>query len=828
MVRSVGAALAAILVITYVSAQFAVSATTPTPLAAGEERTYACEGSRLQASTASGTSASLFCVASAPRVTGTTSFSSPQTRDASTDVPSSTRSGDLLVVSAASAATSKLTFASGWRKAEGARAAAPAVSGADASALAGRGIRLETWWKIAGAGEPAVRVGVSPAAFVTMVTVSIRGTDGTRPVVTSGVSPGTATPMLADLPTGSLVISSIAARGTGVVVKTPDGQTRVRDAAVSDQSRLAVGKTVTTTAGSLPSVRWPAENVSQAVAGAVATRSPRAVIPQAATLVPPGSSLIVPCATRSLQMTRLSKVAVTLRCAPASTSLPPSGSATPNPSVSSTQAPTTSPTPAVTPTPGPSETADPSGPPAAPPAAICGSAELAGPSGPPAAAVRVNPGQNLNDLTAANPSGTTFWLAPGTHTLGSGAYDQVIPKAHNTYLGAPGAIIDGQRRNNYAFTGQAASVTIKYLTIQNFVAPNNEGVVNHDSAPGWLLANNTIQTNAGAGVMIGSDNVLENNCIRSNGQYGFNAYRPEGVTNVTLHRNEIAGNNTDDWENREPGCGCSGGGKFWDTRRATVTSNWVHDNKGVGLWADSNNSGFLFKGNYISANDAEGLFYETSYNAAIVDNTFIGNALVKGPTNPGFPASAVYLSESGSDVRAPGPYGSSFEVTGNLFRDNWSGIILWENADRFAGSPANTSSGMTTLVNPLVATVTACGTASLVAKAPYFDDCRWKTQNVKVHDNVFSLSASRIGPSCTANNGCGFNGMFSNYGTYPSWSPYKGTVVEQHITYQQGNQFTHNTYTGPWHFMPLEAGMTSSWATWRSAPYSQDGGSTLN
>ena len=138
-----------------------------------------------------------------------------------------------------------------------------------------------------------------------------------------------------------------------------------------------------------------------------------------------------------------------------------------------------------------------------------------------------------------------------------------------------------------------------------------------------------------------------------------------------------------------------------------VTGNYVHDNRGVGLWADSNNVGFLFEGNYISGNDAEGIMYETSYNAAILSNTFVRNALVKGPTNPSFPASAIYISESGSDSRLPGPYNDVFRVAGNVFIDNWSGIVAWENADRFAGSPANTSTGSGTLVNP-DATLAAC------------------------------------------------------------------------------------------------------------------------
>ena len=41
----------------------------------------------------------------------------------------------------------------------------------------------------------------------------------------------------------------------------------------------------------------------------------------------------------------------------------------------------------------------------------------------------------------------------------------------------------------------------------------------------------------------------------------------------------------------------------------------MHDNHSVGLWADTNNVGFDIEGNYISDNDAEGVFYEISYNA---------------------------------------------------------------------------------------------------------------------------------------------------------------------------------------------------------------------
>jgi hypothetical protein len=247
----------------------------------------------------------------------------------------------------------------------------------------------------------------------------------------------------------------------------------------------------------------------------------------------------------------------------------------------------------------------------------------------------------------------------------------------------------------------------------------------------------------------------------------------------------------------------------------------------VGLWADTNNRSFEIRGNYFQDNYSSGLIYEISYNALIEDNIFSRNGIGAGPTNPGFPTGAIYLSESGSDSRVPGNYGTTFSVTHNTFINNWGGVILWENSDRFCGSPANTSSGFCTLVDPAVVKLQSCNRHN-IASPPYYSTCRWKTQNVSVEHNVFDFNPASIGPSCTIQKGCGFQGVFSQYGSYPSWSPYKGTIVEKHITFDQNNHFADNTYRGPWRFMVLEQGKVVSWGTWRSGPYHQDADSTLN
>jgi Right handed beta helix region len=450
---------------------------------------------------------------------------------------------------------------------------------------------------------------------------------------------------------------------------------------------------------------------------------------------------------------------------------------------------------------------------------------LTGPSEPPPGSITVKAGDNSTFAPAAN---TTYWFAPGTHTLGGGAYGQIIPASNDVFIGGPGAVLDGRLTNLYAFTQRATNVTIEYLTIQNFGpagSNQNAGVVNHDSGVGWTIQYNTIQNDAGAGAFLGSKDVLRYNCLRSNGQYGFSVYAPKGVSAVVVDHNEIAGNDTYHWEKHVNGCGCTAGGKFWDTNGATVTNNWVHGNVGPGIWADTDNNDFDVAGNYIENNDGEAVIIEISYNVSITGNVMLRNALVYGRKNPGFPTGAVYVSESGGDARIRARY-STIEIANNQFIDDWSGVVLWENADRFCNSPANTSSGYCTLVDPKAVNLRAC-VAGTIRKAPYYGDCRWKTQNVTVEHNTFSLTLGSI-PGCTVAASCGFQGLFSNYGSYPSWSPYKGPKIEHAITFAQNDRFLDNAYTGPWHFMAHDQSVSLSASQWLAPPYRQDRGSSFS
>ncbi|MGP4046010.1 right-handed parallel beta-helix repeat-containing protein [Streptomyces sp. 2A115] len=450
----------------------------------------------------------------------------------------------------------------------------------------------------------------------------------------------------------------------------------------------------------------------------------------------------------------------------------------------------------------------------------------AGPAKAPEGAVTVDPAVvgDLAAKTKSSPPKTTFWLRPGKHRLDPDRYAQVIPKEGNRYLGAPGAVLDGGKKNQYAFGGSARNVTIRHLTVQRFVAPPDEGVVNHDSADGWVIEHARIQYNSGAGLMAGARQQVRASCLRDNGQYGMNAYKAgDSIRGLVVEGNEIVGNNTDDWERQREGCGCTGGIKFWAVNGADIRGNWVHDNRGTGLWADTNNNDFRIENNVIEANDGAALIYETSYNAVIRKNTIRRNNWVEGrreaKRGDNFPFATVYLSESGGEPRIRART-DKIEIYRNVLENNWSGITLWENADRFCNSPANTSSGDCT---SLVKNTDRCAQPA-IAKPPLYADCRWKTQRVDIHDNRFVLDKSVV--KCTTK--CDRMAVLSNYGTYPDWSPYKGEPVAEAITHKQHNRWHDNVYLGPWKFVAHDPSRVLNFGKWQGKPYQQDAGSTLD
>jgi hypothetical protein len=471
--------------------------------------------------------------------------------------------------------------------------------------------------------------------------------------------------------------------------------------------------------------------------------------------------------------------------------------------------------------------APPVGAPKAPPVTWCETGLPASPyTSPPKGAVTVPAGDNGALFQYQLPTNTTYWFAPGKHTDAS-----IQISDGDTFLGAPRAIIDGGNTIQYAFSGQYNDttnqhVTIKYLTIEDYAPTQGGGAVNGNGNNGWTEEYDLMQDNSpGAAMMLGGANTVSDNCLTENGEYGFNGYSyvaetyedtfTGGATNITFTNNDVSYNNT-----QKTSSGVEGGGKFWQNGNVKVTGNYFHNNiDSPGVWMDTDNAGFLVQDNYFSNNGSEGLMYEISYNADIIDNTFTGNGMTAGPENPGFPTGAIYISESGGNSLVASNYAGKLTIQNNVFNNNWSGVVLFQNSNRYAGDgqdPGTLTPPSGVNIQTWINTDAPNNCPShLAATSPidYHILCQWRTQNVTVQDNNFTFnpSASIYGGRCTQANNCGQNALFSPYSSTAAYPAYS---VCNFVSNSQGNVFTDNTYTGPWSFVYFNQGDVATWSQW--------------
>jgi hypothetical protein len=279
----------------------------------------------------------------------------------------------------------------------------------------------------------------------------------------------------------------------------------------------------------------------------------------------------------------------------------------------------------------------------------------------------------------------------------------------------------GNVNSNYG-NGQDDGDVYRYDTI----GPNEYGY-NGGNAP------RTGESNGGGyAINVGNDTTIAYNCLTQDAQGAFNG---SSVVNVSIVHNEISRNGLGEYPDSEGpggsqfGCGCSGGGKLFYSVNATVDYNYVHDNYNVGIWFDFLNSGADISYNYISSNWSAGIQYEASYNARIADNTLVGNswpsdgpwpAGVKGGNcntvtctqgggiiagSYGNPQAAIYVANSGgnpsfgpikvpngvtvpgcaSDCEVASRYSGHLWITGNQLINNFGGVSVYTDTNRYPG-----------------------------------------------------------------------------------------------------------------------------------------------
>jgi hypothetical protein len=469
---------------------------------------------------------------------------------------------------------------------------------------------------------------------------------------------------------------------------------------------------------------------------------------------------------------------------------------------------------------------------------------------------------------------TVYYLEPGLH-IGSFMADTGDAFVGGDYNGHP-TVLSGQYQAHNAWAidsnstaGDQQGVIIEYLTVEDYAPPANAAAINQDSNTGWTIRNNLITLNApGAGVIAGADNVLTDNCLTLNGQYGFqaeasNAWGRDNLTggpyNVTVEDNEISYNDTCDfrglldsqsigWKNYNPvpgayrnaHCGTvvpdgdQGGFKLWQTNNVTIADNYIHNNWGPGAWADTDNANTTYMGNTFTNNTDAAIEEEISYNFSITNNYMADNDWVGGLSNPGFPQSAIYISESGSDTTfggVPGKYRNQSIISGNTLVNNGGSVFLWQDSNRYCSdamdgpctlvrpsgsAPFTVASCRANLPTATVNTATFIGNRTGSPAADYWDGCMWRTENVSITRNVIEFNPAAI-PYCNSQDwsDCGAGGLYAEYGSPPDHLP--GWTVPTDLTFFQHNVWSDNVYNGPSTFYVWNQGSGDNpinWATW--------------
>lgn len=236
------------------------------------------------------------------------------------------------------------------------------------------------------------------------------------------------------------------------------------------------------------------------------------------------------------------------------------------------------------------------------------------------AGTALNPGDDIQAAVNTHPPGTTFVIRTGVHRR-----QTIRPKDGMTFVGEPGAVLDGEGVTQRAFIGQNTSrVTVRGLRITGYAPANISAAVDGIDSRGWVVENNEIDHNANGsqrvyGLRLGHDMVVRNNRIHHNGWVGIDGYKATGalVEGNELYANPPARFNDTIGEAANMKCYACGS--------ITVRNNNVHDGPFRGIWFDRSQPDITIEGNRVVNHGEAGIWYEVSYRGTIRKN-YVENA----------------------------------------------------------------------------------------------------------------------------------------------------------------------------------------------------------
>jgi parallel beta-helix repeat protein len=223
------------------------------------------------------------------------------------------------------------------------------------------------------------------------------------------------------------------------------------------------------------------------------------------------------------------------------------------------------------------------------------------------------PNDVLRDGTSLRRVMTRAALRPGAYYVNYKRNRIVVsddPRGHLIEIEAAYAAIESRS------AASGSHVTVRGFTVEHVASPAQHGAIN-TTAPGWVIEDNTVRANHGAGIVANGHVRILRNIVVRNGEEGIAGV---GDSTVVAH-NVISHNDVDhfdtEWE--------AGGAKWAVVDGLVVRDNVVRDNKGPGLWTDIDSQHTTYEGNVVTGNTLAGIFHEISGPAVIRDNTVTGN-----------------------------------------------------------------------------------------------------------------------------------------------------------------------------------------------------------
>ena len=274
-------------------------------------------------------------------------------------------------------------------------------------------------------------------------------------------------------------------------------------------------------------------------------------------------------------------------------------------------------------------------------------------------AIPVYPGDSIQLKVKAAAPGSQFLIKAGVHRR-----QTITPKDGMTFVGEPGAVLDGENVSAYAFetlTSNPVNVTIKGLVITRYVPPAQRAAIQGDNGTGWVIADNEVSYSAYEAIHPGRKAQVLRNHAHHNTVGGIAGYKADSTV---VEGNEVAFNGNGLVE--DPATAEAAGMKFMKQHGLVIRNNNVHDNI-RGLWMDTGYMGTIIEGNTVTGSEKSGIWIEATYGAIVRNNRAENNG---GTTTGG------WLGHAGIQVtNSP-----NVEIYGNIVSNNMNGIGVMETS----------------------------------------------------------------------------------------------------------------------------------------------------